>query len=499
VKDLAVEILEFEQRAMKLVAKAIKPFEIERFKVGENNRDVKSILVLNCDALLIVKLLLCSFTEGVSLCIRNDTSNTKEILELIDKYNFDVLIAPEEGIDEKRIFCEIGGDQYNTLVLKDNEYCRHVAKIRRNEAKVSGNLFATDSIVLFTSGSSGKRKGVIIKNTAIDACSEMMNGCIGNTDCDGELIIGQIDHAFVIGRILSCAKRSTKIFLIDTRKKLEPKIVNNILISKKITGVACMPSLLYSLLKIKTIKNQMQATIRYAQIGAMYLSEQKKKSLVDNLPHTSIYTHYGMTEYMRATFYKLDANYEKFYSEGKPSMGTKIRINGSCSAISGQNNSDIFYGEIELCGPHIADGYLDPKEWEKRITPDGYLKTNDLGYLDKDGYLVHMGRIDGICNIHGKLMSIVEIENDLIQKDPALEGNIAIISYRFANDIGDTSLNIFVEKEAANRCYEACKQSNTLRMVKPKIWEVDMLPRMVSGKLDYNKMKDLLAEKNSII
>ena len=58
----------------------------------------------------------------------------------------------------------------------------------------------------------------------------------------------------------------------------------------------------------------------------MFLPANKKIEIVRKLPNTKIFAHYGMTEYMRATFYDISENISKANSEGKPSAETIIKI-----------------------------------------------------------------------------------------------------------------------------------------------------------------------------
>ena len=72
-----------------------------------------------------------------------------------------------------------------------------------------------------------------------------------------------------------------------------------------------MPSVLYGILSNNVYSDFFSKKLKYVQIGAMFLPSNKKIEIANKLPKTKIYAHYGMTEYMRATFFEISHNLEK--------------------------------------------------------------------------------------------------------------------------------------------------------------------------------------------
>jgi len=73
-------------------------------------------------------------------------------------------------------------------------------------------------------------------------------------------------------------------------------------------------------------------------------------------------------------------------------------------------------GEVEIRGPSVITAYADVG-YEHRFTGDGWLRTGDLGYLDTDGYLFLVGRVDDVINRSGEKIFPREIE-ELMLSDP---------------------------------------------------------------------------------
>lgn len=449
-----------------------------------------SILAIDCSSRALLPLLSAYFTGNFQLCIKNSGNDENFIDSAITDLYIEHIIFPIRASQEitKAINAKLG-HLYNSCEIREYDASHVYIDLTTNSNHT--NPIKSTCLILFTSGSSGERKGVHIPKKALTNCAKMMNNEMKISNTDNELIIGQLDHAFVIGRLLSAAMRGASFLYIDTREALNPKSIIEALINGDINSIACMPSLLYSLLKISKIKLLLCKHIRFAQIGAMHLSGPKKLELTNVLSQAKIFTHYGMTEYMRATFFNISQNKEKLHTEGPPSPGTNIRINAkSLDAKSNEFIPGQIVGEIEIFGPSLCEGYTDKNAWKHKLTNDGYLKSNDIGYLDSDGFLIHLGRKDNMCNINGKLISIALLDQKIKDLMPEYEDNIALIAARSKNNVQDFGLYIFLSKEAQKEYVRKfISQLLSSENLSFKVIEIDSLPRLANEKLNVAELK----------
>ncbi|MGU7772924.1 fatty acid--CoA ligase [Burkholderia sp. MR1-5-21] len=85
-------------------------------------------------------------------------------------------------------------------------------------------------------------------------------------------------------------------------------------------------------------------------------------------------------------------------------------------------------GEIVVRAPWLAQGYLDNPEASETLWAGGYLHTNDIGFIDSDGYLQVTDRIKDMIKSGGEWVSSLEVES-LVSRHPAV-GEVAVIGIR---------------------------------------------------------------------
>ena len=210
-------------------------------------------------------------------------------------------------------------------------------------------------------------------------------------------------------------------------------------------------------------------------------------------------TAYGMTEMgPNATFLLPFEVTEKLGSVGRPGPNHEVRI---VEATETEDPDDPVMpedtvetgetGEIILRGPSMLDEYWNLPDATDRAVRDGWFFTGDAGYLDADGYLYLVDRIDDMIISGGENIYPTEVENVLYQHDVVRE--VAVVGEEDAAYGERVVAYVVPGDEVSEADLDAfCRDSPDLADFKrPRAYYlVDELPKNPSGKVQKYKLRE---------
>jgi fatty-acyl-CoA synthase len=131
-------------------------------------------------------------------------------------------------------------------------------------------------------------------------------------------------------------------------------------------------------------------------------------------PHAvQIGGHFGMTEAAGAiTCNRWDATPdEQAETTGAPVAGTEVRV---IDPDTGEQLGPDAAGELQIRGPGLFEGYYkDPENTAEAMTDDGWLRSGDLGRIDRNGLVIYLGRLKEMLKVGGENVAPAEIESYL--------------------------------------------------------------------------------------
>ena len=197
----------------------------------------------------------------------------------------------------------------------------------------------------------------------------------------------------------------------------------------------------------------------------------------------------GMTETASVVFCNpQDPAARRYGSPGLP-CGVEARIAGANGGWAADGET----GEIVLRGPNIMPGYFDnPQENEKAFDADGWLRTGDLGYRDKDGYFTITGRIKELIIKGGENIAPREIDEVLLGHPAVLEAAaVGLPDPDYGQEIyAAVTLKPGVQVDSVTlqqHCHNVLGRYKAPR----EVLIVDDLPKGPSGKVQRLKLVDL--------
>jgi acyl-CoA synthetase (AMP-forming)/AMP-acid ligase II/acyl carrier protein len=142
-------------------------------------------------------------------------------------------------------------------------------------------------------------------------------------------------------------------------------------------------------------------------------------------------------------------------------------------------------GEIFIRGPSVMKGYYkNPQATAEVVSPDGWLRTGDLGYRDKDGYFFIIGRVKEIIIKSGENIAPREIDEALARHPAVMEAAAVGVPDPYLGE----DIVAYVVLKPGKRCSEQellafCEQQVGHFKTPTKIYFIEDLPKGPSGKV----------------
>ncbi len=252
-----------------------------------------------------------------------------------------------------------------------------------------------NSFVVFTSGSSGSAKGVILSLGNLYYSALGSNENIPLLPQDTWLLSLPLFHVGGLGIMFRCLLAASQIFVAQ---RFEVKPTNRLLDSGEVTHLSLVPTMLVRLLQDRN-NRPFPTTLKTILLGGAPVSDSLLQTIRRlNLP---VVVSYGMTETAsQITATRLTDPPERLTTSGRILHDCEIRI---------EKEPRSKVGEICVRGNVVCRGYTAGSQ--SSISNDGWLHTGDIGYLDNDGYLAVLGRKDRMFISGGENIFPEEIEN----------------------------------------------------------------------------------------
>ncbi|MEM8630850.1 MAG: AMP-binding protein [Pseudomonadota bacterium] len=190
---------------------------------------------------------------------------------------------------------------------------------------------------------------------------------------------------------------------------------------------------------------------------------------------------YGMTEMSPASHFNHVHN-PKIGAAGQTAPGTETRI---VSAETGADCALGEEGEVWVRGPQVMKGYLGrPDATAEAMTPDGWLRTGDLGVMDADGYLFIRDRLKELIKVKGFQVAPAELEAALIAHPAIADAGVVGIPDEEAGErpLAFVALASEAELSEADVIAHAAADLATYKHLSA-VRFVDAIPKSASGKI----------------
>jgi acyl-CoA synthetase (AMP-forming)/AMP-acid ligase II len=313
------------------------------------------------------------------------------------------------GVDYLALLDRRETDVERTVVLRSPSWEDYMSAGSSGKPPVVSEADTAD--IIFTSGTTGRPKGVMSSHAQTVGVPRAWAAMVGLRAGDRYLLVSPFSHTSgykcgFIGAIIAGAT-TYPLAVADTPALLD-------LVSReRITMLPGTPTLFQSILNHPERASYDFSSLRLSAVGAAPVPVELVKRMKAELFDTVV-TGYGLTETTGVTTMSRFDDPPELIARtvGRPLPGVEVRIVDPGGADLGPGA----VGEVLVRGYNVMKGYFDaPEHTAEAIDADGWLHTGDVGVLDEAGYLSITDRLKDMYIVGGFNAYPAEIEAAILR------------------------------------------------------------------------------------
>ncbi len=339
-------------------------------------------------------------------------------------------------------------------------------------------------MILYTSGSTGQPKGVMMTHAAVSNNLTAIASYLGNVPEDVILCVLPVTFNYGLFQILSGAHVGYCVVL--EKGFVYPFEVLKRIGEHKVTGMPGVPALFATMLQFAPFDGLDMSSLRYLTNAAAPLPPAHIARLRELLPKATIYSMYGLTECARVSYLDPAQIEPKSASVGQALPNAEIYLVDDM----GDRVPPGEVGELVVRGAGLMRGYWRrPRETARALADGGLpgekvLMTGDLFRMDADGDLFFVGRRDEVFKCKGEKVVPREVENALHELEDVAEAAVIGVP----DPVEGMAPKAFVVLRAGSTLTEQairrhCRARLDAQMVPKWVVLCDGLPKTPSGKI----------------
>lgn len=441
---------------------------------------------------------------GATLVPINTRYTAHEALDLIERTRAKVLVITGPFLGTDRLaelaklsdalptvlvtansgeFLPPAGQKTPPLVVGWDEFAEAGSSVETAVVKARADAVTDDDVsdVLFTSGTTGRSKGVrSAHRQSLDVAAAWAE-CGEVTAADRYLIVNPFFHSFgyKVGILASVLTGATMVPMAVYDPQAAMKLVQD----ERISVLPGAPTIFQTILDHPSRGEYDLSSLRFSVTGAAVVPVALIERMQSELDIDIVLTAFGMTEAVVVTMGRRTDSPELVATTcGRVTAGFEARIGEQ--------------GELLLRGPNVMLGYLDdPAATAEAIDADGWLHTGDVGTIDDDGYLRITDRLKDMYISGGFNVYPAEVEQTLARLPGIAEVAVIGVADERLGEVGLAAVVRLTGAELSAEDVIAYCREHLANYKVPRTVEfrTEPLPRNPSGKV----LKTMLREEYS--
>ena len=314
--------------------------------------------------------------------------------------------------DSVRLVVLAGGDEAPP-VMGCLRFEDAIAAAKLAPAPVPAGIELDLAMLVYTSGSTGFPKGVMMTHQNVVAAATSITTYLDNREDD--IILGVLPMSFDYGLYQVLMAMKVGATLVIEKSFAFPQAILTRMAEEKVTGLPLVPTMAAMLLQMRDLAPGRLPHLRYITNTAAALPPAHIARLQELFPSARLFSMYGLTECKRCTYLPPEELAKRPGSVGIAIPGTEAYVVDE----EGRRVGPGVVGELVIRGPHVMKGYWEnPEATDKVLRPGPYpwekvLYTGDAFRADDEGFLYFIGRKDDIIKTRGEKVAPKEVENVL--------------------------------------------------------------------------------------
>lgn len=351
----------------------------------------------------------------------------------------------------------------------------------------------------YSSGTTGLSKGVSLSHRNLVANIAQTNhpeiNHISDTTANYQDVLPSILPFYhIYGLTMILLRGLSYGCKLVTLPKLESDLFLNILKNYKATLLYVVPPMVLLLGQNKNVTHEHFQSLKLICNGAGPVKEADAEKVLSRTKNKNLRfcQAYGMTESSPAVFVSRNSSLTDFLTVGPPISNTMAKVVDPTDDTIECGPGEV--GEIQINGPQVMLGYHNnPEATANTISPDGWLKTGDIGYYNDKNEFFIVDRIKELIKVQGYQVPPAELEG-LLRTHPAVL-DAAVIGVPDART-GEAPLAYIVIDPDKPSVSEADVKAFVAERVAPYkqisagVRFVESLPKSAAGKILRRVLKD---------